>query len=876
MATNKSSYRDNPLLKRVGVKVNYTQEQFDEYVKCARDPIYFSKYIKIITLDEGLVPFEMYDFQQDMIRTFHNNRFVITKCPRQVGKALDIETPILTNNGFIKLKEITVGDIIYGPDGKPTKVTFITEIMENRPCYLVTFSNGDTIIADEEHLWTVNSQNWNTKNKTLTTKEIIPFLEHSNRPYIDFTESINFDEKFLEIDPYTLGVWLGDGSASDGRFTCHVDDLNFYKNKFNIKSTYIDKRNQNVSLNNIEGLFCKLRLLGILKNKHIPKEYLFSSKEQRIELIRGLMDTDGSVRKQNGGCEFYQKNEKLIDDFRYLLSSLGIKSTKLNKIVDGRIYYSVNFTTEISVFNLPRKKILQKCKNHPKNKRLYFDSIESIDSVPVRCLQVDNEDHLFLAGNTLIPTHNTTTAVAYLLWTILFQDSQSIAVLANRGNTARSILGKLQLAYENLPMWMQQGVVEWNKGRVELENGSVIIADSTSSAASRSGSFNIVFLDEFAFVPSNIASEFITSVYPVITAGTKTKIIIVSTPNGMNLFYKIWMDAVNKRNNYVPFEIHWSQVPGRDEAWMEETIKNTSQRQFDQEFNTQFLGSSNTLISGLKLQQLIYQEPVTEHDKVKIYKPPIKGDDDNVKDHLYAIVVDVAEGKGLDCSTFSVIDVSATPYEQVATYRSSSVSPILFPTEIFNAAVLYNNAYVLVEINNTPQVADILHQDLEYENLWKVFTGNKKPQQLSAGFARGVQLGLKMSPQVKRIGCSNLKTLVEGDKLIINDFDTISELTTFVANKNSFSAEADANDDMVMGLVMFGWISTQKYFKEIVNHDIRKQLQLENMNQVDELTPPAPMVDDGLEHTFDVWDNDVWEKADGRETYSAYFREIQR
>jgi hypothetical protein len=292
--------------------------------------------------------------------------------------------------------------------------------------------------------------------------------------------------------------------------------------------------------------------------------------------------------------------------------------------------------------------------------------------------------------------------------------------------------------------------------------------------------------------------------------------------------------------------------------------------------NTEFLGSSNTLISGLKLQQIAYQTPITEHDKVKIYKPPVKGDDEGIKDHLYALVVDVAEGKGLDCSTFSVIDISATPYEQVATYKSSSVSPMLFPTEIFNAAVLYNNAYVLVEINNTPQVADILHQDLEYENLWKVFTGNKKPQQLSAGFARGVQLGLKMSPQVKRIGCSNLKTLIEGDKLIINDFDTYSELTTFVAQKNSFAAESDANDDMVMGLVMFGWISTQKYFKEIVNHDIRKQLQLENMNQFDEITPPSPMMDDGMENDFMLEGGDVWEKADGRETYSDYFREIQR
>ena len=556
MATSKNSYRDNPLLKRVGVKQSYTQEQFDEYVKCSKDPIYFAKWINIITLDDGLVPFQMYDFQKDMISTFHDNRFVIVKCPRQVGK--------------------------------------------------------------------------------------------------------------------------------------------------------------------------------------------------------------------------------------------------------------------------------------------------------------------------------TTTAVAYLLWAILFKDSQNVAVLANRSKTAIGILGKLQLAYENLPQWLQQGVVEWNKSRVELENGSVIVADSTSSAAARSGSFNIVFLDEFAFVPSNIASEFITSVYPVITAGTKTKILMVSTPNGMNLFYKMWNDAVHKRNNYVPFEIHWSQVPGRDEAWKEETIKNTSEYQFRQEFETEFLGSSNTLVSGLKLQQLTYQQPITEHDKVKIYKAPVKGDEENLKDHLYALVVDVAEGKGLDCSTFSVIDISTTPYEQVATYKSSSVSPMLFPTEIYNAAKLYNDAYVLVEINNTPQVADILHQDLEYENLWKVFTGNKKPQQLSAGFARGVQLGLKMSPQVKRIGCSNLKTLIEGDKLIINDFDTISELTTFVAQKNSFAAESDANDDMVMGLVMFGWISTQKYFKEIVNHDVRKQIQLESMNQFDEITPPAPVIEDGLEHSFDVFDGDVWEKADGKETYSAYFRELQR
>ena len=468
----------------------------------------------------------------------------------------------------------------------------------------------------------------------------------------------------------------------------------------------------------------------------------------------------------------------------------------------------------------------------------------------------------------------TTTSVAYLLWSTIFTDSQSVAVLANKGSLARDILAKYQLAYENLPMWLQQGVVTWNKGNVELENGSKIIAASTSSSAIRGGSFNIVFLDEFAFVPNNIAEEFFNSVYPVISSGKTSKIIIVSTPNGMNLFYKLWMDAIGKKNGYKPFEIHWSMVPGRTEAWKEETIRNTSLRQFQQEFETEFLGSSNTLISGYKLAQLRYIDAIAEHDLMKIYEHPIKTDGIKyVKDRLYCIVVDVSEGKNLDSSAFSVIDISDLPYKQVATYKSSSITPLLFPTVIYNAARYYNDAYVLVEINNTPQIADTLHADLEYENLWKVFTGNKKPQQLSAGFARGVQLGLKMSPQVKKIGTSNLKTLIEGDKLLINDFATYSELTTFVETKNTFAAEQGANDDLVMGLVMFGWVTTQPYFKEIVAHDLRKQVQLENMNQFDDETVVEPIMDDGLRHDLELVDGDLWEVADGSPVYSKFMRD---
>ena len=485
------------------------------------------------------------------------------------------------------------------------------------------------------------------------------------------------------------------------------------------------------------------------------------------------------------------------------------------------------------------------------------------------------KDNRFVITRCPRQVGKTTTSVGYLLWLTIFTESQNVAVLANKGSLARDILAKYQLAYENLPTWLQQGVVTWNKGNVELENGSKIVAASTSSSAIRGGSFNCVFLDEFAFVPNNIANEFFNSVYPVISSGKSTKIIIVSTPNGMNLFYKLWMDSIEGRNNYKSFEIHWSMVPGRDEAWKEETIRNTSQRQFDQEFGCEFLGSSNTLISGYKLQQLRYIDPVAEHDKMRIYEHPIKETGEESKsDHLYCIAVDVSEGKNLDSSAFSVIDISATPYRQVATYNSSSISPILFPTVIVNAARYYNDAYILVEINNNPQVADYIHADLEYENLLKVFTGNKKPQQLSAGFARGIQMGLKMSTQVKQVGCSNLKTLIEGDKLLINDFDTYSELTTFEQYKTSFAAAEGANDDMAMTLVIFAWATTQKYFREIVNHDLRKQIQLENMNQIDEDVLPAPIIENALDHKFEILDGDIWETADSGETYSGFIRDM--
>ena len=447
----------------------------------------------------------------------------------------------------------------------------------------------------------------------------------------------------------------------------------------------------------------------------------------------------------------------------------------------------------------------------------------------------------------------TTTSVAFLLHFILFNENVNVAILANKSATAREIMGRLQLAFEYLPRFLQQGVKEWNKGSIELANGSRAVADSTSGSSVRGRSFNVIFLDEFAFVPNNIAEAFFMSTYPTISSGQTTKVIIVSTPNGLNLFYRMWTEAMEKRSDYIPIEIHWSMVPGRDEAWKEQTIRNTSADQFRQEFECEFIGSTNTLIHPVKLRSLVWHNPIRQDGSMDIYKEPELG-------RTYCMTVDVAEGQGLDYSAFSIIDVSEIPYRLVAKYRNNKISPMLFPTVIVQAAKIYNEAFILVEINSIGlQVSDIIHHELAYENLIKIEMKGKQGQQQTPGFKKKIAYGLKTSKQTKMIGCTNLKTLIESDKLIINDADMITELTTFSADKQTFKAEEGNNDDLVMTLVHFGWLSAQRYFKENINNDIRKVLQQEQLNLMDQDILPMPLIDNGLDNNFEKDSSgDVW------------------
>ena len=451
-------------------------------------------------------------------------------------------------------------------------------------------------------------------------------------------------------------------------------------------------------------------------------------------------------------------------------------------------------------------------------------------------------------------TGKSTTSVSYLLHYAVFNDSTNIGILANKAATARDLLGRLQTAYENLPKWMQQGIISWNKGSLELENGSKILAASTSASAVRGMSFNILFLDEFAFVPNHIAESFFASVYPTITSGKNTKVIMVSTPHGMNHFYRYWHDAERGKNEYIPTDVHWSEVPGRDDVWKEQTIANTSEQQFKVEFECEFLGSINTLIAPSILRNMVYDTPITKNAGLDIYKKP-------EKDHNYIVTVDVARGLGNDYSAFIVFDVTQFPYEVVAKYRNNEIKPMLFPNVILDVAKGYNNAYVLVEVNDIgDQVASILQFDLEYENLLMASMRGRNGQIVGQGFSgKKTQLGVRTTAAVKKLGCSNLKTLIEDHKLLTCDYEIISELTTFAQKHNSFEAEEGCNDDLAMCLVIFAWLVQQEYFKEMTDNDIRKRLYEEQKNQIEQDMAPFGFIQTGLEDsTFVDKDGDVW------------------
>ena len=446
------------------------------------------------------------------------------------------------------------------------------------------------------------------------------------------------------------------------------------------------------------------------------------------------------------------------------------------------------------------------------------------------------------------------SSVAYLLWYAVFHPEKVIAILANKGATAQEMLGRVTLMLENLPFFLQPGCKALNKRSIEFSNNSRIVSAATSGSSIRGMSVNLLYLDEFAFVEN--AAEFYTSTYPVISSGKDTKVIITSTANGIgNQFHKIWEGAVQEVNEFKSFRVDWWDVPGRDDKWKQQTIANTSQLQFDQEFGNTFFGTGDTLINAETLMGFRALPPkrLIEGNSVWIYEEPDK-------DHQYVMTVDVSKGRGQDYSTFNVIDISTRPFKQVAVYRNNLISPLLFPNIIYKYAKVYNDAWVVVESNDQGTlVTNGLYYDLEYENLF------------IESAVKANRLGIEMNRKVKRIGCSGIKDLLEEKKLQIVDQNTILECSTFVAKGQSYEASDGNHDDLMMNLVMFGYFATGDYFIQLTEVNIKSMIFDQQMKAIEDDVLPFGFIDDGIEAVEQEEQRDEWNTKNWVEDWGASY-----
>lgn len=716
-----TNYFANPKLKGEGVSQGLTLQQLGEFQKCFLDPVYFVRnYVKIVHVDRGEIFFDLWPFQEQMIRNFVKHRFNIVKMPRQIGKSLDQATPILTTRGWKTMGDIQTGDFVYGSNGTPIQVTEAHDTLFNRECFEITFDNQETIIADGEHLWTVYNPDWRKQRpKTLTTKKLSEILDQKQKNgsgiRIPLSPGIEFDEvdniNILPIDPYVLGVWLGDGSKHNSDYTgARIDafEINEHiKSKGYTTSDFKQKTftEAEAGIYSVTGLKATLKENNLLFNKHIPEIYLRTSRENRLELLRGLMDTDGSCTNHNGVCEFYQKCRKITYSVRELLSSLGIKNTVSEKIIDNQIYHTVRFSTKEIVFHLQRKIERQaRTQGQRTIKNVYIQSIIPVESVPVRCISVDAEDHLYLVGKTFIPTHNSVTTCSYILWLILFHENQNIAILANKLKTSSKLLNDLKKSYMLLPKWIQQGVVEWNKGSIELENGCKIMASSTSSDAIRGNAFNCLTGDAKVTILDSLGESkkiTLTELREQLLLSTKTNNCSY-IPNKLNF-------QVLTNKGFKPFFGLTESIPKfllslyfDDETYLECTL------------NHKILGKNNVFVTANKLKISDEVQTTTNGFKKLIYKEKSKNYQ-NKKVHDLLNVADTQSYIASDVINHNCIflDEFAFVPPHIADEFFDSVYPTITSgetTKVIIVSCVSKDTYIITN-KGIQQVKDLIQND---------------------------------------------------------------------------------------------------------------------------------------------------------------------
>lgn len=904
-------YKNNPNLKGEGVSFVFTKEQIEERIKCTQDPIYFiEKYMKIVHVDRGLVPFELYDFQKNLLRSYIDNRFTIAKLPRQVGKstvtisyilwtvlfgpmqniailankaatARDIlaklqlayefiplwmqQGIVAWNKGSIELENgskviaaatassaargssynCVSGDSIIKVklDGIETEIAIaeLYNLIANSDLYEHrTIDNKETQYVHREQVQKTIHQNYTKRLLTSSTREIRKASHHSsvygrNKRTREFGV---FTNKAPYCLPQTFDKICDSGVSKQHHVClCHDDTHQGIQ-------TDVIKR-----ISNLTRLASRIfyRKKSFSRNpfkdfSKSPREIQKYTQNQRTS-SKYLKRIDWAKEKSRTCCQDQQESRENTQNGRKTSGYETVGRIQTKNESSGQGSYTMEQGEEWNLlFNCVGQNAgCQEGNTSYGRAQREFKKIQVLTEAGYKDFhgikKTKNQDTLrifFSSGAiTCTPNHKLFTKNGYI--------------------EAKGCLGEQVLNYDGT----FHEVVKIEQDQKTNVYDLLEVSDTHSYYCNGYLTHQCIFLDEFAFVPKNIAEEFITSVYPTISSGKTTKVIMVSTPNGMNLFYKYWTDAVNKRNLYVPIEAHYSDVPGRDEAWAEDQKKQLGEEKFKQEFLCDFIGSANTLISGAKLSSMAWVPPIERMSSLAIYEQPREG-------RIYMICADVAEGKDLDYSAFVVVDSTEAPYKVVARYYDNKVTPLLFPNIILHTANKYNRAYVMVETNSVgAQVVDILHNDLEYENIFATTNMGRGGQKLSSGFGKNSKFGVKMTNQIKLIGCSNLKGLLENDKILIEDFDTISELTSFVSTNTSFGAEEGCHDDLVMCLVLFAWLSVQPTFKEITDSDVRKRIFDEQVKNMNDQVLPFGYIEDGADRpeTFVDSEGDVWESV---------------
>lgn len=741
-----------------------TVEEAREWLKCANDPYYFfTTYCKVAT-PTGIKMYQPRDYQEDMLKDIIDNDFMLFNAPRQTGKRLCLNTVVPTPTGYTTIGNLKVGDWIIGSDGNPVRVVYLSPIEMKADSYEVEMSTGEVILADAEHLWEVNQYTASGENKksVMTTKDMIDrgiYIENSaniiSRFSIDTIKPAVFPERELENDPYLLGNWL---SVVSQAF---------------------------LELNYSDGT-------------RIPLEYLRSSIEQRTALLQGIMDVVGDIDSE-GNIEVTVKRKELIEDIHELVSSLGIKMSVPKQQPDESWKITGHiFSDDFECFRLNESKlaIQKQCLRSSEvedSKVRHIVDIRKVEPIPMRCIQVDCDDHLFAVTRSYILTHNTVTLALYALHCAIFQAGFVVGITSFKNKNVVDVMSRVRLTYEKLPMFLKPVVTLYNRFTIEFASKSTIYGEVTSEGALRGRTNNLAIIDEFAFVKPSIAEEFYTSLLPSLTADgeeSSTKAIFISTPNGSSgLYAQLAFGAMAGKNGFKYHKVDHNRIPGRSEAFRQKMIDKMGRNRYEQEYEGAFLSDKGTLVNSRVIESIKTKDPEWVYGDIRFFRTDLSG-------RKLAMACDVSEGIGKDSHAFQVFDLETL--EQVAEYENNDMSQTYYAKQIIKGIdklfeLGADEVYYTVENNGVGTGVLRLLENSQSEAL-------ERATMISD--ADGKRTGLKTTGPTKKQSCADLKDLIEMDKMKINSELLKVQLKFFIKKGNSFAAESGMHDDLVMACVI--------------------------------------------------------------------------